>query len=143
MKNAGPQNVVPQMSTDKSKNLKIRPVVSYYFRKNPLRYEHPISIHHLKGIAYPQTLSRFLAPYVETFSDFVTMLNYTVSYYITFAEKLSAASQTRATKTSSANQNRVSRHPGRQSIRNEHYVTRKLLVSVEVPSRLSASVGWL
>ena len=52
--------------------------------------------------------------------------------------------------TSSANQNRVLRHPNHQPIRIEHYltwvehyVTRELSATVEVPSRLSARVGSL
>ena len=61
-------------------------------------------------------------------------------------EELSAANQNRARKdppTSSANQNWVLRHPSRQPIRIEVYVTRELSASVEVPSGLSARVGSL
>ena len=75
-------------------------------------------------------------------------------------EELSAANQNRARKalvlrqpirteheknpsTSSANQNRVFRHPSRQPIRIEFYVTRELSAQVEVPSRLSVRIGSL
>ena len=75
-------------------------------------------------------------------------------------EELSAANQNRARKTlilrqpiriehekkpstSSANQNRVLRHPTRQPIRIENYVTRELSARVEHPSRLWARVGSL
>ena len=42
------------------------------------------------------------------------------------------------TSQSAANQIRVSRHPSRQPIRIEYYVTRELSAMVEGPSRLSA-----
>ena len=44
---------------------------------------------------------------------------------------------------SSAYHNRVSRHPSRQPIRIECYVSRELSARVEVPSRLSARLGSL
>ena len=70
-------------------------------------------------------------------------------------QKLSAANQNRARKTpilrqpinraknpfklSAANQNRALRHPRRQPIRIEYYVTRELPARVEDPSRLLPS----
>ena len=58
----------------------------------------------------------------------------------------SSANQNRARNnhsTSSANQNRVLRHPSRQPIRIEYYVTRELSARLEDPFRLSASLGSL
>ena len=55
----------------------------------------------------------------------------------------SAATRNRALKISSANQRRVLRHPSRQPIRIERYVTRELWTRVEVPSQLSVQVGSL
>ena len=94
-------------------------------------------------IFYLNTLSRLSAPcitYPYTLSRLHNLIHCRLG-------NQSESSITSHPRLSAANQNRVLRHPSRQPIRIEYYVTRvvirQLLARPEVPFRLSARVGLL
>ena len=128
---------------------------------------HPIVIHWRtilyiitlsRTIPYLNTLSRTI-PYVKTLSRTITYLNTSsrtqcpkpencrLQIRLEHERPSYSVNQSESGKEipsiSSANQNRVLRHPGRQPIRREYYVTRELSAWLEVLFRLSARVGSL
>ena len=120
-------------------------------RLHILKHELPILTHcvgfrlHILNTCIASLIHCPTIPYL------ITLPIYTLSYYIEpntlgFRQFESSANQNRARKspsTSSAKQMRVLRHPSRQPIRIEYYVTRELSARVEVLSGLSVRLGLL
>ena len=94
-----------------------------------------------RNIPYLNTLNRTI-PYLNTLTRTIPYFN-TLSRTIPSLKTLNRTIPYLNTLPLAANQIRVLRHPSRQPIRIEYYVTRELSATVEAPSRLSARLGWL
>ena len=104
---------------------------------------------HCRTIRYLNTLNRTIPylktlgrnePYLNTLGRTIPYLN-TLGRTIPYLSTLSRTIPYPNTLPSATNHVRVLRHPSRQSIRIQRYVTREFSARVEVPSRLSAGFG--